>query len=82
MLRLEKNHQEQTIVLNDEQIRLLERFSPEFREHHIEVHYTGERIAVDTFAYSLKRIGEVYLQAVWVATTNTPEDDATAASSQ
>ncbi len=31
LLRLEKTHREQTIELNDEQIRLLERFSPEFR---------------------------------------------------
>ncbi len=41
LLRLEKTHREQVIELNDEQIRLLERFSPEFRERQIEVHYTG-----------------------------------------
>ncbi len=41
LLRLKKAHQEQTIELNDKQIRLLERFSPEFRECQIEVHYTG-----------------------------------------
>ncbi|WP_410489802.1 hypothetical protein [Aeromonas hydrophila] len=29
MLRLEKNHQEQTIVLNDEQIRLLDQHNPD-----------------------------------------------------
>ncbi len=49
LLRLEKTHREQTIELNDEQIRLLERFSPEFRERQIEVHYTGELVAFDTF---------------------------------
>ncbi len=49
LLRLEKTHREQTIELNDEQISLLERFSPEFRERQIEVHYTGELVAVDTF---------------------------------
>ncbi|MFB2962347.1 IS481 family transposase, partial [Aeromonas jandaei] len=49
LLRLEKTHREQVIGLNDEQIRLLERFSPEFRERQIEVHYTGELVAVDTF---------------------------------
>jgi hypothetical protein len=38
LLRLEKTHREQTIELNDEQIRLLERFSPEFHERQIEVH--------------------------------------------
>lgn len=49
LLRLEKTHREQTIELNDEQIRLLERFSPEFRERQIEVHYTRELVAADTF---------------------------------
>ena len=48
--------------LNDEQIRLLERFSPEFRERQIEVHYTGELVAVDTFFVgALKGVGKVYL---------------------
>ena len=37
LLRLEKTVKQQKIELNDEQIRLLERFSPEFRERHIEV---------------------------------------------
>ncbi|MEN3799395.1 IS481 family transposase [Aeromonas veronii] len=65
LLRLEKTHREQTIELNDEQIRLLERFSPEFREHQIEVHYTGELVAVDTFFVgALKGVGKVYLQTV------------------
>ncbi len=49
LLRLEKTHREQTIEFNDELIRLLESFSPEFRERQIEVHYTGELVAVDTF---------------------------------
>jgi len=40
LLRLEQTHREETIELNDEQIRLLERFSHEFRERQIEVHYT------------------------------------------
>jgi transposase InsO family protein len=65
LLRLEKTHREQTIELNDEQIRLLERFSPEFRERQIEVHYTGELVAVDTFFVgALKGVGKVYLQTV------------------
>ena len=65
LLRLEKTHREQTIELNDEQIRLLERFSPEFRERQIEVHYTGELVAVDTFFIgALKGVGKVYLQTV------------------
>ena len=65
LLRLEKTHREQEIELNDEQIRLLERFSPEFRERQIEVHYTGELVAVDTFFVgTLKGVGKVYLQTV------------------
>ncbi|MDR7018632.1 transposase InsO family protein [Aeromonas salmonicida] len=65
LLRLEKNHWEQVIELNDEQIRLLERFSPEFRERQIEVHYTGEPVVVDTFFVgALKGMGKVYLQTV------------------
>ena len=35
LLRLEKTTAERRIELSDEQIRLLERFSPEFRERHI-----------------------------------------------
>ena len=64
LLRLEKTHREQTIELNDEQIRLLERFSPEFRERQIEVHYTGELVAVDTFFVGAPGVGKVYLQTV------------------
>ncbi len=65
LLRLEKTHREQTIELSDEQIRLLERFSPEFRERQIEVYYTGELVAVDTFFVgALKGVGKVYLQTV------------------
>ena len=65
LLRLEKTHREQTIELNDEQIRLLERFSPEFRERQIEAHYTRELVAVDTFFVgALKGVGKVYLQTV------------------
>lgn len=65
LLRLEITHREQTIELYDEHIRLLERFSPEFRERQIEVHCTGELVAVDTFFVgALKGVGKVYLQTV------------------
>src|SRR5690606_14173921 len=47
LLRLEKATAEQKIALSDEQIRLLERFSPEFRERHIEAPHTGALVAVD-----------------------------------
>lgn len=65
LLRLERETRERKLELTDQQIRLLERFSPEFRERHIEVHHTGELIAVDTFFVgALKGVGRVYLQSV------------------
>jgi transposase InsO family protein len=63
LLRLEKATAERKIELNDEQVRLLERFSPEFRERHIEAPFTGALVAVDTFFVGvLKGVGKVYLQ--------------------
>jgi transposase InsO family protein len=63
LLRLEKATAERKIALSEEQIRLLERFSPEFRERHIETRHTGDLVAVDTFFVgSLKGVGKVYLQ--------------------
>jgi hypothetical protein len=63
LLRLEKATAERTLALSDEQIRLLERFSPEFRERHIEAPHTGALVAVDTFFVGvLKGVGKVYLQ--------------------
>ncbi len=63
LLRLEKATAERNIELSDEQIRLLERFSPKFRERHIETRHTGDLVAVDTFFVgSLKGVGKVYLQ--------------------
>lgn len=64
LLRLEIAARERTIQLTDEQIRLLERFSPEFRERHIETRCPGDPLAVDTFFVgSLKGIGKVYMQS-------------------
>ena len=63
LLRLEKTTAERRIELTDEQVRLLERFSPEFRERHIETRHTGDLVAVDTFFVGhLKGVGKVYLQ--------------------
>lgn len=63
LLRLEKTTAERKLTLSDEQIRLLERFSPEFRERHIEAPHTGAIVAVDTFFVGvLKGVGKVYLQ--------------------
>jgi transposase InsO family protein len=63
LLRLEQQTAERKIELSEEQIRLLERFSPEFRERHIEAPHTGSLVAVDTFFVgTLKGIGKIYLQ--------------------
>lgn len=65
LLRLEKHVRDTSIELTAEQIRMLERFSPEYRERHIETSRTGELVAVDTFFVgSLKGVGKVYLQSV------------------
>lgn len=64
LLRLEQATAERPIQLSDEQVEALERFSPEFRERHIEAHYTGDLVAVDTFFVGhLKGVGKVYLQS-------------------
>jgi transposase InsO family protein len=63
LLRLEKETAERQLTLTDEQMRLLERFLPEFRERHIEAPHTGSLVAVDTFFVgTLKGVGKLYLQ--------------------
>lgn len=65
LLRLEQHVNKQAMKLTEEQVRALERFSPEFRERHIETRYTGDLVAVDTFFVGhLKGVGKVYLQTV------------------
>jgi transposase InsO family protein len=65
LLRLEETARERKLKLTEEQIRALERFNPEYRERHIEVHYTGDLVAVDTFFVgTLKGVGKVYFQGV------------------
>lgn len=65
IMRMEKHYLEKKITLNDGQIRLLERFSPEFRERHIQADYPGHLVAIDTFMVGhLKGIGKIYLQNV------------------
>lgn len=65
LLRFEKHVRDRKIKLTDAQVRLLERFSPEFRERHIETRWTGDLVAVDTFFVgTLKGVGKVYLQTV------------------
>ena len=65
LLRLEKASQEETIVLSDEQIRLLERHSVDFRLRHIEAERPGELLNQDTFYWgTLKGVGKVYVQVI------------------
>jgi transposase InsO family protein len=60
----ERETAERQISLSDEQVKLLERFSPEFRERHIEAEHTGSLVAVDTFFVgTLKGIGKIYMQS-------------------
>jgi len=65
LMRLEQATREKRVELTERQVRLLERFSPEFRERHIITNHTGELVAVDTFYVGqLKGVGKVYLQTV------------------
>ena len=65
LLRLEASAQEQTFVLTEHQIRLLERHSPDFRCRHIKVNRPGELLNQDTFYWgTLKGVGKVYVQVV------------------
>ena len=65
LLRFEEHVSKHRVKLTSEQVRMLERFSPEFRERHIETRWTGDLVAVDTFFVgTLKGIGKIYLQTV------------------
>lgn len=63
LLMLEDHYRQKRIKLTEEQIRVLEKFSPEFRERHIITRFPGDLVAVDTFMVgSLKGVGRIYLQ--------------------
>ncbi len=65
LLRLEAHAQDETLALSDEQIRLLERHSCEFRMRHVEAHAPGELLNQDTFYWgTLKGVGKIYVQVV------------------
>jgi transposase InsO family protein len=65
LLRLEASSRENTLVLNEQQIKLLERHSPEFRCRHVEASRPGELLNQDTFYWgTLKGVGKVYVQVV------------------
>jgi transposase InsO family protein len=65
LLRLEQAAQDSTLVLSDEQLRLLERHSVEFRCRHVEATRPGELLNQDTFFWgTLKGVGKVYVQVL------------------
>jgi len=65
LLWLERTAREQKFTLSDEQVRLLERHSPEFRCRHVEATRPGELLNQDTFYWgTLKGVGKVYVQVV------------------
>jgi transposase InsO family protein len=65
LLRLERTAQDTTVLLSDEQLRLLERHSVEFRCRHVEASRPGELLNQDTFFWgTLKGVGKVYVQVV------------------
>ena len=65
LLRLEKEIATQAITLSDEQVRLIEKTNPAFRERHIESSRPGELLSQDTsYAGTLKGIGKLSLHTV------------------
>ena len=65
LLRLEQEARDETFVLTEEQIELLERHSVDFRCRHVEASRPGELLNQDTFYWgSLKGVGKVYVQVV------------------
>ncbi len=65
LLQLEERVAQQAIVLTGEQVALIEKANPAFRERHVESSRPGELLAQDTFYVGqLKGGGKVYLHAV------------------
>jgi len=65
LLRLERSASDTTFVLTDEQVRLLERHSVDFRCRHVEASRPGELLNQDTFYWGvLKGVGKIYVQVV------------------
>jgi transposase InsO family protein len=65
LLRLERTASDTTFVLSDEQVRLLERHSVDFRCRHVEASRPGELLNQDTFFWgTLKGVGKIYVQVV------------------
>ena len=65
LLKLEERMATEPIALTAEQIRLIEKANPAFRERHVESSRPGELLAQDTFYVgNFKGLGKVYMQAV------------------
>jgi transposase InsO family protein len=65
ILRLEEETHGKQIELNEEQIKLLEKANPCYRERHVESPYPGYLLSQDTFCVGvIKGVGRIYLQAV------------------
>jgi len=66
LLKLEeKAAKEAGFELTEDQVRLIEKSNPCFRERHVESEHPGELLCQDTFYVGrLKGIGRIYLQAV------------------
>jgi transposase InsO family protein len=65
LLRMEEEKNGLDIDLTEEQIRLLEKANPCFRERKVESPYPGYLLSQDTFMVgTIKGVGRIYLQAV------------------
>lgn len=65
LLKLEERMATEPIELTAEQVRLIEKANPAFRERHIESSRPGELLAQDTFYVgNFKGLGKLYMQAV------------------
>jgi transposase InsO family protein len=65
ILRLEEETHGKDIELTAEQIKLLEKANPCFKERHVESRYPGYLLCQDTFSVGvIKGVGRVYLQTV------------------
>ena len=65
LLALEEKTAGKKVELTEEQIRLLEKHNPSFRERHVESPYPGHLLSQDTFLVgNIKGVGRIYLQAV------------------
>lgn len=64
-MKLEVESRADTFILSEDQIKLLERYSADFRCRHVESNAPGELLNQDTFYWgTLKGVGKVYVQVV------------------